>query len=169
MTVTQCSHTKLLSPTYDQQLHVIAIQRGKCSIAREPCITYEKETYVVAETFWRLDYTLSGTNDITRFTLHRNLLFTFHRTFLDHSLGLYRVLKVICPALYLTIFAYSIKQFPWHLHIIVDILRPSTQGEMQINCIQPVRVRLFLKAAMVLVALQRAAVWLARTLILNTQ
>lgn len=119
--VTQRNPAELSKPV-DQQSHKpLAFLSGGFTHAQEHWSTYEKEAFAVVETFRKMSYLLACNNDVTVFTDHRNLLFTFNPLALEPSLGRHKVLKVLRWALFLSTFSYTIGHVPGELNTMADI------------------------------------------------
>lgn len=126
--VTQCDAKELLKPINEQRHEPLAFLSGQFSGAQEHWSTYEKEAFAVVQTFRRLNYLLGCSDHVTIFTDHRNLLFTFHPTAVEPSLGRHKVLKVIRWALYLSAFSYTIEHVPGELNTMADIMTRWMRG-----------------------------------------
>lgn len=126
--VTQCPDAEIKKPVRDQQHAPRAFLSGAFNATQQHWSTFEKEAFAVVETFRRLNYMLSCSNMVSIFTDHRNLLFTFHPTALEPSLGRHKVFKVIRWALFLSVFSYRIEHVPGDLNIIADIMTRWMRG-----------------------------------------
>lgn len=126
--VTQCPDQELRKPVSDQQHDPLAFLSGAFNATQQHWSTFEKEAFAVVETFRRLNYMLSCSNMVSVFTDHRNLLFTFHPTALEPSLGRHKVFKVVRWALFLSAFSYRIEHVPGELNIIADIMTRWMRG-----------------------------------------
>lgn len=93
--VTQCNLKDFLKPVSEQQHEPLYFLISPFSGAQEHCSTYEKDAIAVVQIFRLLNNLLGCADDVTIFTDHRNLLFTFHSLSEETSLGLQNVLKVI--------------------------------------------------------------------------
>lgn len=166
--VTQCNHDELVKPPTDQQHQPLAFLSSAFSGAQEHWSTYEKEAFAVVETFRRLNYMLACADNVTVFTDHRNLLFTFHPTAVEPSLGRHKVLKVIRWALYLSAFSYTIEHIPGELNTLADIMTRWMRGYRRVipTTRRVARLQLGTGPDMVPTAPQRSADWPSRETIL---
>lgn len=126
--VTQCQPGELEKPIHDQIHEPLAFLSGAFNTTQEHWSTYEREAYAVVSTFKRLDYMLACETSVSIFTDHRNLLFAFHPSALEPSLGRHKVLKVIRWALFLSTFTYSIEHVPGELNTLPDIMTRWMRG-----------------------------------------
>lgn len=126
--VTQCPDEELRKQITKQNHQPLAFLSGAFNEAQEHWSTYEKEAFAVVQAFRRLNYLLGCAARVTVFTDHRNLLFAFHPTVVEPSLGRHKVLKVIRWALYLSAFAYDIEHVPGDLNTMADIMTRWMRG-----------------------------------------
>lgn len=74
------------------------------------------------QTFQLLNHLLGGVHDVSIFTDHPNLLFIFHPTAVESSVGCHKLLNFIRCTLYLSAFSYTIEHVLDKLRTIGDIM-----------------------------------------------
>lgn len=112
---------------------------------------------------------LSCSDDVTVFTDHRNLLFTFHPTAVESNFGRQKVLKVIRWSLYLSSFPYRIEHVPGELNILADIMTRWLRGYRQTKACRMARTCAVLESTMVPTSPRDPAQWPSRASIIDAQ
>lgn len=78
--VTLCNAEELEQPATEQLHEPLAFLSSPFSGSQEHWSTYEKEAFAIVQTFRRLNYLLCCADEVSVFTNHQNLLFSFHPT-----------------------------------------------------------------------------------------
>lgn len=126
--VTQCEPHELRK-TIDMQSHEpLAFLGGSFTGAQEHWSTYEREAFAIVQSIRKLDYMFACEESTVIFTDHRNLLFVFHPTAIERTLGRHKVLKVLRWALYMSTFTYRIEHVPGTQNIMADIMTRWLRG-----------------------------------------
>jgi len=117
----------LLSYEHQHHEHLVFVSAAFKN-AEHKWTTFEKEGFAIFQTFEKLDYMISGHEDVRVFTDHRNLLFVFAPLSLEPALGRHVFSDVLRWALYLSRFEYSIKHVAGEENAFADILMRCTRG-----------------------------------------
>lgn len=126
--VTQCVKAELEKEVPDQKHEPLAFLGGSFTGAQEHWSTYEREAFAILESIRKLDFMFACDESTIIFTDHRNLLFVFHPTAIESTLGRHKVLKVLRWALYLSTFTYRIEHIPGSENVMADIMTRWLRG-----------------------------------------
>lgn len=126
--VTQCSPSDMHKERCAQRHEPLAFLGGSFTGAQEHWSTYEREAFAIVESIRKLDFLFACDTSTVIFTDHRNLLFVFHPTAIEHTLGRHKVLKVLRWALYLSTFTYRIEHIPGSDNVMADIMTRWLRG-----------------------------------------
>lgn len=126
--VTQCEPAQLREAIGNQKHQPLAFLGGSFTGAQVHWSTYEREAFAIIESIRKMDYMFACESSTVIFTDHRNLLFVFHPTAIERTLGRHKVLKVLRWALYLSSFTYRIEHVPGDQNVMADIMTRWLRG-----------------------------------------
>lgn len=126
--ITQCPEKDLKEAVDSQNHEPLAFLSAPFSEAQEHWTTFEKEAFAVVQSFRKMSHLFACDDTTTVFTDHRNLLFTFHPSALDSSLGRHKIMKVIRWAIFLSTFSYTIQHIAGDENVMADILTRWMRG-----------------------------------------
>lgn len=110
---TQCKKVETNKLVANQKHSSLIFLCLSFSATQDQPLKYEKEAYYMVQTPKQAKYILACAENITIFSVHRNLLIAFHSTVVELSLGRHKVFIVICCTLHLSAFSIQSNMPGW--------------------------------------------------------